>query len=1185
MIKKNLTILLSLTLISTLMSACGAKRPMEVVVKNDQEKVSTVSTTEDFIYLISVSDADSLAEASRPHWMSSSKLVRFAFNKTSLEVKQVVDDPRFKNNPTNEKSILSIPVVYKNYRCKQNDFKECTNKEESEEDSTWDKREYFLPDYERLQITEVSFLPLALDQITEGCFSQTSQKLISSELKPESLNIEIERTYSVKDISCAKSVLVGTLEELLASLSFKVRYHISIVKAAALTDSRYQEVIYPQGDQSMFGFFTTDSSRLDIDNRPSADKVITKLDRWSPNRKEIVYYLNDAFEGAEFAKIKSQTYKVADAVNAAFKEAGTSVDFKVKPAPKGMSGEDLRNSMIIMVPEAMDSGLLGYGPHASNPKTGEIVHGRVVMYLGNMKQFIHRTWDEIVLSQVNQKVPKAVPSGDTGSNSSETVSGPTQSVSFAGELLDLHPVTSTKKNAIVDSKSSFKLPDGVVVSSPVAAVNALTKFMKSTNSSKKALAGLEIDKGIVADDIDDYARKHLSDLEYYSNNNYYPADYFGFENAILSAFKGKIPENLLKTWSQMTESERAQVIDLVLPVAWTVTLIHEIGHTLGLRHNFSGSEDKDNFYSKEELKGHGIDHDIHISSVMEYPFEDIGALPIMGKYDVAALRFGYARKALLADGKTLVSIGEKGIKAKQEELEKELEKLPQDQQTSEAQKKYSLKSYDYCTDEHVDANPGCKRFDTGTNLKEIAQHQINIYDRYYKYRNFRYGRRFFNVEGDGAYLSRMMGSFRDMRLFFERYEAIKESIPNDELWEKDPNLSPQTKEYLKGLKEGINLIANHMMSVMVQPEPICLYRAKGDKQVRSYPLIWIQNRYANPFRSQYNPSVYSCLRDLRSNEQIQWVGQFGRYINSRKDPTTENPFVDEIDVRGIAIDKALASHFLMTRYLGNLSSDSTTGNFFDIPEQRERLKELYMAIILDEVPVKVSAALTDGSTVEIKEVMSMWWMNLFKPSASGRVNHVLGIHGETPFAEILLRQIDRYAGNIRDPEGSLELLREFQVTRNLNTEDIKARTHKKIAAADGNIFYIFPENTLAERIYERWEIATVLEPNPFEIQATLAEAFSKKTPREELSANLQKLVKDVLKVTDEKLAAALLKNGLETFDYLAKRGDGAKVMANVMTGLQKSKNFYEGLINALPDSRGGGRHAINANISIQVRGK
>ncbi len=1167
--KQNLIIFSSLTLVAFFISACGAKRPMEIAVKNDQELVNTVKTDKDFIYLISVSDADSRAEASRPHWMSSSKLVRFSFNKTGLEVKQVVDDPRFKNNPTNEKAILSIPVTYKNYRCKQNDFKECTNKEEVEEDTTWDKRKYFQPDYEKLQITELSYLPLALDQVSDNCFAQTSQKLISSELKPESLNIEIERTYIVKDMACAASVMAGTLEELLSSLTFKVRYYISIVEASTLTDSRYQEVLYPQGDQSLFGFFTTDSSRLDIDNRPSAEKVVTKLDRWSPNRKELVYYLNDAFERPEYAKIKEQTYKVAEAVNASFKEAGTSINFKVKPAPKGMSGEDLRSSMIIMVPEAMDSGLLGYGPHASNPKTGEIVHGRVVMYLGNMKQFIHRTWDEVVLSQVNKKEETK---STSPKNNEPGVASPSRTVTFADELLDWGSSSPVKKKISVKAKSRFELPDGVVVNSSVAAVNALTKYMKSSNSSKKALAGLEIDKEIVDDDIDAYAKKHLSDLEYYSNNNYYPADYFGFENAILSAFKGKIPENLLKTWSQMTESERSQVIDLVLPVAWTVTLIHEIGHTLGLRHNFSGSEDKDNYYTEQELKEKGIDHDIHISSVMEYPFEDIGALPIMGKYDIAALRFGYARQALLSDGKTLVSIDDSGIKAKQQELQKEFDKIPDAEKTLELQQKYSLKTYDYCTDEHADANPGCKRFDTGTNLKEIAQHQINAYERYYKYRNFRYGRRFFNVSGDGAYLSRTMGTFRDMRLFFERYESIKESLPDVDAWENNPGLSPSVKEYLKGLKEGVNLIANHMMNVMVQPEPICLYRRKGEKQVRLFPLIWLQNQSANPHLGQYNPSVYSCLRDLQNNERTEWVGQFGRYTNSRKDPQMENPYVDEIDVRGVAIDKALASHFLMTRYLGNFSNDSTTGNFFDVPEQRDRLKKLYMSIILDEVPVKASTTLTDGSTYEFQDVMSMWWMNLFKPSASGRVNRVLGLRGETPFAELLLRQVNRYVRNIRDPEGSADLLREFQVARNLNSEDLKkpngeVREHAKMQVADGNVFYIFPENTLANQIYQRWQIASVLDPIPFEIQVTMTEAFAGKTPREQVDKNIQKVIKDVLKIAKEDEAAAVLKMSLEVYDALAKSGQGAMIMGRVMTSLQKSRNFYENLIDSLPGSR------------------
>lgn len=1181
--RQKLIIISSLTLLAFVMSACGAKRPMEIAVKNDLENKDKVKTGKDFIYLVSVSDADSRAEASRPHWMSSSKLVRFTFSKTSLDVKQVVDDPRFKNNPTNEKAVLSIPVTYKNFRCKQNDFKECTNKEESEEDTTWDKRQYFLPDYENLKITEVSYLPLALDEVADGCFSQTSQKLISSELKPESLNIELERTYKVKDVDCAKSV-VGSLEEFLDSLVFKVRYHISIVEASTLTDSRYQEVLYPQEDHSTFGFFTTDSARLDIDNRPTAEKVITKLDRWSPNRKELVYYLNDAFEGEEYAKIKEQTYKVANAVDAAFKEAGTNMSFKVKPAPKGMSGEDLRSSMIIMVPEAMDSGLLGYGPHASNPKTGEIVHARVVMYLGNMKEFIFRTWDEVVLNQLAKKnPPKAAP--DTKSEAgTPTASGPakpnpSKGVEFADELLDWSDtVKPSHFKAIAKSNTRIELPGGEIVTNPLTAVNALTKFLKSPLSNKKALAGIEFEKEIAENDIDAYAKKHLSDLEYYSNNNYYPADYFGFENAILSAFKGKIPENLLKTWSQMSESEKAQVIDLVLPVAWTVTLIHEVGHTLGLRHNFAGSEDKENFYDEKELKTLGIDHNIHISSVMEYPFEDIGALPIMGKYDIAALRFGYARKAMLADGKTLISIDDKGIKAKQQALEKELEKIPEKEQTPEVIKKHTLKTFDFCTDEHVDANPSCKRNDTGTDLKEIAQHEINVYDRYYKYRNFRYGRRFFNVSMDKQYLSRMLNNFRDMRLFFERYETIKESMPDDTKWETDPNIGSASKEFLKGLKEGVNLIANHYMSVLVQPEPVCFYKTKPDGKVGALPLVWLQNRFANPRMGQYNPNVYNCMRDLRSNDKLEWVGQVGRYFNSRKDPEAGNPYVDEIDVRGIMIDKVLASHFLLTRYMGSLSNDGTTGNYFDVPEQRDRLKKLYMSLILDEVPVKASTVFKDGSPFEFKEVMSMWWTHIMRPSDSGRVNRVLGIRKETPFAEILLRQLDLKMGNIRDPDGAGAMLRNFQVTRNMNELDLKNREYKVLPTSNGNTFYIFPENELANLIFQRWQLAGILDPIPFDLKSKLGQALEEKKSKEEATKMFQATIKEDLKITDEKQAGELLKKTLEIFEALSASKNGADIIERALSGLLKSQNFYESLIGALPDPRGF-RQEFNFNIS------
>lgn len=1153
--------------------ACGQKRPMETEPKFDHELVSSVKTDADFLYLVSVSDSDSTSAVSRPHWMSESKIVRYQFNKDSLNLVQQVSDPRMKDNPVNEKPVLSIPVEYFNYRCKENDFKECTNKEEKDDRTYWDKKKYFVPNYSKLELSEVSFLPLALDEISDGCYAQKSQKVVSAELKEDSLNIELEREYKAKSAECLEGVLVGTLKEYLDNFVFKVRYHISVVKLSSITDNQYQEVNYPRGDDSVFGFFSSQEARLDIDNRPTADKVVTRLHRWSPNRKEITYYLNAPFERVEYAKIKDATLKVADAVSNAFKEAGANIKFKVKQAPAGMSGEDLRYSQIIMVPESMDSGLLGYGPSATNPKTGEIVHGRVVMYLGNMKTFIYRTWDEVVAEQVQKGKSKDKKQTDVASGG-----GSGQSKEFA--VYDSNVPAFSDKLNFENTISKYVLGNGVGhrsiktgslpvggISGAISGKNSPLELLRgySSNQSINKRSVLDIATGKDSDDLDmdKFFNQHQSLLEYYSNNNYYPADYFNFENAITSAYKGKIPERLLKPWVQLTEVERAEVIDIVLPITWTTTLIHEIGHTLGLRHNFSGSEDKENFYSEEELKKLGIEHPIHISSVMEYPFEDIGALPVMGKYDIAALKFGYARKVDTTDGKTLdVGLdGLSGLKTK-----------------SKDKGDVSLKKYRFCTDEHTDVNPGCKRFDTGTTLTEIAQHQINIYETFYKYRNYRNGRRFFNITGDAAYFSRMFSTLKDMRMYFERYEDIKRFMPDVSTWQNE-EVDAESREFLKDLSGAVNLVGNHYLNILSQPDVTCVYKNKDNNTYGVLPLVYLTDSKSNRFRKNFNPNIYSCSRDLSDNEHVEWVGQFGRYFNSKKDPQSGNPYVDEIDVRGIMIDKILASHFLLSRSISSGKLDETSGNFLDVPEIKERIIKLYFGMLLDEVPVRMGIPISTGEIVEFAQRVNLAWTHTIQPSASPSVNRRLRIFEKTPFAEMLLRHIDRFIYSSDDREDSGFNLRLFQVSRNLGATDLQNKKYLTMSSRDGNIYYIFPENILADSIYGRWQLAVVVDQIREEILPVVTEQIAKKATAEEANKAITAAVSE-LKIKDEAQAAVVLKGALDGYANLVKETEG--VIKYINSGFLKQTSFYEDLMAALPDTRLV-RQQLNINANIKVR--
>ena len=79
---------------------------------------------------------------------------------------------------------------------------------------------------------------------------------------------------------------------------------------------------------------------------------------------------------------------------------------------------------------------------------------------------------------------------------------------------------------------------------------------------------------------------------------------------------------------------------------------HEVGHTMGLRHNFSGSSDALNYFDdywniraslpQDQWAANSL-HEFQYSTVMDYGARFNTDVHGLGKYDYAAIRFGYGQ--------------------------------------------------------------------------------------------------------------------------------------------------------------------------------------------------------------------------------------------------------------------------------------------------------------------------------------------------------------------------------------------------------------------------------------------------------------------------------------------------------------------------------------------------------------
>ncbi|MEK6578127.1 MAG: hypothetical protein AABZ55_02770, partial [Bdellovibrionota bacterium] len=379
--KRQIGNLLVLGLVA--LTGCTKVKPYDVLLKDTVYNKAIIDEHAEYLYLPSVLESTRTSAASRPNWMGDQKIVKLRFSEGSLDVLEVDEDARFVDNSTNLKPVLHIPVSHIDFKCRENSVGECSQQEEENTKILWNQKTRFKPDLDHIAVQEVNTLPVELENFFSmgACFPETGSRYISMKLENEAINIQVEKNYTT-NLACA-----GKDIESLSDLTFSVVHHYSLVKLSKIASPDYKSINYPEADQGQFGFFTTQLSELSDDNRGRVSGEKTLLNRWNPKRSEVIYHLSEGFAKPENGAVKQATFKGIAAINDALKKSGATLQIRLEE-PSGKSAGDIRNSMIVMVEDPVAAGLLGYGPSVANPRTGEIVGGRVVLYLGTIKQTI-----------------------------------------------------------------------------------------------------------------------------------------------------------------------------------------------------------------------------------------------------------------------------------------------------------------------------------------------------------------------------------------------------------------------------------------------------------------------------------------------------------------------------------------------------------------------------------------------------------------------------------------------------------------------------------------------------------------------------------------------------------------------------------------------------------------------------
>ncbi len=932
--KNKINILAVLSLVGIF--GCAKSPNYETVYKSPKQTSISESydTTAEYLYVPMVLNAPKDIPDADPFFQGTPKIVRIAMTEKGIQVTQEADIED-RNNSTNNRPVMLIPGSYHSYKCSENSLGECTNREEENNKLEWNQKAFFTPDLEETQIQEVNSIQVFNIEGSK-CVKEIGVKLVDYTIEKGIINFELEKTFqTINTPSCVNPLLNkrGNLDD----ASFNVRFYYSLIKLDNLISSDYEKISYTDTDRTTFGFFSVGKQIKNEnvhENRLNAEFFMT---RYNPKRKVIPYYLSETFNKPENRILLDATIKAFDSINSSLNRANTGLNLKLE-MPSGKNPGDIRYSMINLIDEKRESGLLGYGPSVANPRTGEIIRGMVNLYSGVLKSNIRGIWNSMAIFSKKKNII----------NQPETI-GPAEVAPSTTPT----PVSS-RIGGLINSARNYLDTSDTFEKNPSTLMNVVRDF-----ETKKSNYSLSNEK-------DDRLVKLDKRLDRFSENNAYAEEFLNVSSTSRKIFPGvekfssdfftSDEKRILKSWDDLTKEQQKYAQDFILPFLYTATLIHELGHNLGLRHNFMGSYDKHNFYNEEEAHEIGLNSVPQYSSIMDYSGNEMEDAQAFGKYDLAALRFGYAREVETTPN-TFIT-----VKSNLEDLENE---------------GTYLKPYLYCTDENEGTSVKCNKFDEGTTTFEIASNIINRYEESYDFLNLRDGRIDYGVDFMDSYLYSRYMQFRQLRAVFEEWDKDTRFPPFIKI-SGCRNLTINNPLYrsscldLQDNLAAVNLVGEFFLNVIKTPDHLCAFADVSNPEVTVIQTPLSTIIWKDLGLEKLNSMVTSCfderIKAIAASQGKVVRGESGKFLNHQIEINKKfRKYQSDRSVFGIWVDKLLAAKFLTQRR--SVTYGNGNSNFSVLPKIQEELGD-YLSHLVTGDPLRFPVKFKDEKGVEYNDNLS-----------------------------------------------------------------------------------------------------------------------------------------------------------------------------------------------------------------------